>query len=113
MRSETASPIERIFTVLVVAAVFVGLYILWTHSTDSADLAVIAVTALIVSSLFVRARRFPRLGPKRVLYAIAYIPYLFVTIVQANYDVARRVVRRRIPINPGIVVVKTKLRSPL
>ncbi len=104
---------ERFFTVVLVAAALVLLYILWTHSTDGGNLIVISIAALLVSAFFVRARNFPHFTPKRIAYGIAYIPYLFAQIVKANLDVASRVVRRRIPIRPGIVAVTTRLRSPL
>ena len=113
MERETGNRPERFITVVLVAAVLVLLYILWTHSTDGGNLIVISITALLVSALFTRSRRPPRITPKRIAYGIAYIPYLFVQIVKANLDVASRVVRRRIPIRPGIVAVTTRLRSPL
>jgi multicomponent Na+:H+ antiporter subunit E len=103
----------RFATVVLVAAALVILYALWTRSTDGGNLIVISLTALLVSLFFVRARRAPRITPKRIVYGLAYIPYLFAQIVKANLDVASRVVRRRIPIRPGIVAVTTRLRSPL
>jgi len=113
MEREKATRLERFAAALLVAVALVFLYVLWTHSTDGGNLTVISLTALLVSLLFVRARRVPRITPKRLAYGLAYIPYLFGQIVKANLDVASRVVRRRIPIHPGIVAVTTRLRSPL
>jgi len=48
-----------------------------------------------------------------VIYSVFYIFYLFISIVKSNFDVARRVIQPKIPINPGIVRVKTKLKSPV
>jgi len=39
--------------------------------------------------------------------------YMFYAIIVSSFDVARRVVKKNIPINPGIVKVKTKLKSKL
>ena len=99
--------------VVLVALCLVLLYMIWTRSADRENLIVISVTSLLISAFFVKARRFPRITPRRIAYGIAYVPYLFAQIVRANLDVASRVVRRRIPLRPGIVAVTTKLRSPL
>ncbi len=104
---------HRFLTVLSTGLVLTGLYALWTHSTEPGNLIIIFMAALIISAVFTSARRLPPVSPKRIVYAIAYIPYLFFAIVRANLDVASRVVRRRIPINPGIVSVRTKLKSPM
>lgn len=48
-----------------------------------------------------------------MIYSVFYIFYLFISIVKSNFDVARRVIQPKIPINPGIVRVKTKLKSPV
>lgn len=113
MERESDNRLERFFMVVLTAFALVLLYVLWTHSTDRGNLLVMSVTALIISALFVRAGRFPRITPKRIAYGFLYIPYLFVQIVRANLDVASRIVRPRIPIRPGIVTVTTRLRSPL
>jgi multicomponent Na+:H+ antiporter subunit E len=39
--------------------------------------------------------------------------FLFIEIIKANLDVALRVIKPVIPINPGIVKVKTKLKTPM
>ncbi len=113
MDKNRARPIERFLAVILVSLALTALYALWSGSTNRGNLLVIGAAALLISALFARARRFPRITPKRIIYGIAYIPYLFVSIVRANIDVASRVVRREIPIKPGIVAVKTKLRSPM
>ncbi len=105
--------VEKIFTVLLVAIVLVVFYLMWTHSTDPGNLIVISVSALLVSALFTQAKTLPRLTPKKIIYAVAYLFYLFISIIKSNLDVARRVIRPHIPINPGIVAVKTRLKSPV
>ncbi len=42
---------------------------------------------------------------------IAYIPYFFWYCILANFDVAYRVLHPKMPIKPGIVKVKTNLKS--
>ncbi|MCM8757321.1 MAG: Na+/H+ antiporter subunit E, partial [Candidatus Omnitrophica bacterium] len=43
--------------------------------------------------------------------AIYYLPVLFYACLVANLDVAYRVLHPRLPIRPGIVKVKTRLKS--
>lgn len=50
-------------------------------------------------------------GFKRYLWAIVYLPYWLWYCILANLDVAYRVLHPRLPIRPGIVKVKTKLKS--
>ena len=52
-----------------------------------------------------------RLTPKKLLYLILYIPIFFWAMIKANFDVAYRVIHPRMPINPGIVLIKTDLKS--
>jgi len=50
-------------------------------------------------------------GIKRYFWAIAYIPVLIFWCIVANLDVAYRVLHPALPIRPGIVKVKTRLKS--
>jgi multicomponent Na+:H+ antiporter subunit E len=56
---------------------------------------------------------FPPLSIKRVLFFLAYIIVLFWEIIKANFDVAYRVIHPKMPIKPGIVVIKTRLKSDI
>jgi multicomponent Na+:H+ antiporter subunit E len=53
------------------------------------------------------------LAPKRILTGIIYIFIFLGELVKSNLDVAFRVLHPKLPINPGIVKVKTKLKSRL
>ncbi|HOK56804.1 MAG TPA: Na+/H+ antiporter subunit E [bacterium] len=48
---------------------------------------------------------------KRYLWAIGYIPVLIFWCIVANFDVAYRVLHPNLPIRPGIVKVKTRLKN--
>jgi len=104
---------ERLLARLLLAALFVFIYIVWAGLTDGSDIAVISAAAILISVLFARPRRFPRITPARAAWSFAYLWYLFIAIVKANFDVASRIVRIKIPLNPGIVTVRTRLKSPL
>ncbi len=49
--------------------------------------------------------------PVRLFFALAYLPVLFAYVVQANFDVAYRVLHPKLPIRPGILRVRTTLKS--
>jgi multicomponent Na+:H+ antiporter subunit E len=51
------------------------------------------------------------LSPKALLYSILFLFTFIIELIKANLDVARRVVTPSLPINPGVVEVKTKLKS--
>lgn len=53
------------------------------------------------------------LHPGKLVHALWYVVVLFVAIVRSNLDVARRVLSPTLRINPGIVRVNTRLKSPI
>lgn len=53
------------------------------------------------------------LSPKAILYSFLFLFTFIVELFKANFDVARRVLTPSLPINPGIVEVKTKLTSKI
>ncbi len=97
------------------------LMLLWlalTSTFDPQELVTGAVVAVLGASLAAAAGRGDTplvdrclLYPKPLFYLALYVPYLLVAIVRSNIDVALRVLRPTIPINPGVVRVRTKLRS--
>jgi multicomponent Na+:H+ antiporter subunit E len=54
-----------------------------------------------------------KLNPKAIVYWFVYIFVFLMELVKSNFDVALRVISPKLPINPGIVEVKTKLKSKL
>ena len=102
---------KHIINIILSSIVLVILYILWTHSFEPGNLVIIGITALIVSIGFVRSDVLPSLAPQRIFYAVTFVGYLFISIIKSNFDVAGRVIQKNIPIKPGIVKVRTKLKS--
>ena len=96
---------------------FILIYILWILLTWSlgpqyllVGLAVAALTSLAFGGLLARQpRRF--FEPKRYLWFIYYLLTLIWYIIKANLDVAYRVLHPELPIKPGIVKVRTALKS--
>jgi len=56
---------------------------------------------------------FPPISIKRIVYLIIYIIVLLKEIVKANFDVAYRVLHPKMPIKPGIVIIKTELKQDI
>jgi len=53
------------------------------------------------------------LNPRRWLFMLIYLPYFLFYCLRANLDVAVRVIHPDVPIRPGIVKVRTTLRSDM
>ncbi len=97
---------------------FVILFILWLllAGTDTQELILGAGVSLLISLLFYKRLSLYgefRVSLKAFIYTIMYIFVFLAALVRSNLDVAFRVIQPVIPINPGIVHVKTKLKSPL
>ena len=76
----------------------------------SIGLAVSILIAWWFADLFIQHhRQFFQI--KRFLYLLYYIPLLTYYVILANFDVAYRVLHPKLPINPGIVKVKTTLST--
>jgi multicomponent Na+:H+ antiporter subunit E len=50
-------------------------------------------------------------SPVRIFWLIVYVPVFFYYVLIANIDVVYRVLHPKMPIHPGIVKIKTRLKS--
>lgn len=119
MSAETpkSSPVEVFITYFVMN---LGLWLALTFSLDPQELIVGAAVAAIAAWVGVLVSKEGRplmegsvLYPMRALRLVYYTLYLMWQIVLSNWDVARRVISPRLPIDPGIVKVRTSLKTPL
>lgn len=98
---------------------FIGLFLVWvliTWSVQPQELLTGAALVLVLT-LFMRPV-YPLLegirpGIMPLFYMVVYIFIFIWQLILANIDVAKRVLSPSLPINPGIVKVKTGLKSPL
>lgn len=105
-------------TVKQVIILFLTLFIIWILLTGThlQEIMVGIAVSLLLTIIFGKnAAIFAeiKLSPKSL---ISFIVYLFVflwELIKSNLDVALRVLNPRLPINPGIVKVQTKLKSKL
>jgi len=95
------------------------LIILWFFLTNSkapqeiiTGVLLSVVLGLVLSDYFIGIG-LPAPTPSRFFYLILYILFLFKEIIVSNFDVAYRVLSPSMPIRPGVVVVKTELKSDL
>jgi len=100
------------------ALFFISLLIVWILLAGLDQQEVItgaAISLLLTLIFFSRASIFSEfnLNYKSVIYSVIYIFTFLWELLKSNLDVAFRVVHPIIPINPGIVKVKTKLKSKL
>ncbi len=72
-------------------------------------LALIAILFYKYSDLYSALK----ITPKIILYYPLYLIVFLIELIKANIDVALRVINPSLPINPGIVAVKTSLKDPL
>ncbi|MBN2135635.1 MAG: Na+/H+ antiporter subunit E [Acidobacteria bacterium] len=93
-----------------------GVWLLFTWTLEIPDVIagviVSLILAVLLNSIF-DGEVTSLLNPVKLFWAIIYIPVFFYHMMVANLDVAYRVLNPGLPIKPGIVKVKTKLKSDL
>lgn len=93
------------------------LFIVWLAFTSTFQAQEVWVglgTSLLISlftSRFFNCCTMNILLPVSLFYSIVYVFVFLIELVKSNFDVARRVLTPSLPINPGIVTFKTKLKS--
>jgi len=98
---------------------FITLMGVWLMLNNSLAMEIV-VSGLIISGLlpFLFCGKCDvftnlNLNPKAILYSILFLFTFIAELVKANLDVALRVVSPKLPINPGVVEVKTGLKSKI
>lgn len=96
---------------------FIITIIVWMVLTGRLDFQhiVIGLLCSLIVTLFVgdiftkNPQKFSE--PRRYLWFLYYIPIFLWEMIKANVDVAYRVMHPKLPIRPGIVKIKTNLKS--
>jgi multicomponent Na+:H+ antiporter subunit E len=73
--------------------------------------AILSLVLAVWGYPYMSARGLSVFSPKRIVWIIFYIPVFFYECLKANLDVAYRVVHPKMPIKPGIVAIRTCLKS--
>ncbi|HUS71800.1 MAG TPA: Na+/H+ antiporter subunit E [Sedimentisphaerales bacterium] len=96
---------------------FVLAFIIWMLLTWQTDVQVIIaglIASAIVSLLFheiLPKEHLVFISPIRIFWALVYVPVFFYYMIKANFDVVYRALHPKMPIKPGIVKIKTNLKT--
>ncbi len=96
---------------------FILLCLIWFALTSPARIEelIIGIIISFILSLVLfkdyKALGLPNFSIKRIVFFIIYSLILFWEIIKANFDVAYRIIHPKMPIKPGIVIIKTRLKS--
>ncbi len=99
---------------VIMFAVLMAIWLLLKGSATLQVLLVGAAVCLLLTGLFSSHSnlfREARVTPKALAYFIIYGLVFLKELIKSNLDVAGRVVMPSLPISPGIVKVKTSLKS--
>lgn len=100
--------------ILILFSFLLWLLLTWTLNWQSlvAGGVVSIAVGLVFGTLFVtNAKKVFQV--QRWFWFLVYIPIFFWEMAKANFDVAYRVLHPKMPIHPGIVKVKTKIKSEM
>jgi len=93
------------------------LTLVWIGFTGTLDLQELGVGVVIAGILSLMAIRIftccdlTLLAPKKLFYLGKFIVIFLIALVKSNFDMAGRVLSPSLPINPGVVKFKSKLKS--
>ena len=100
-----------------VLAFIVWILTAWPFVDGRIDLQVVvagAIASLLVAVLFhdiLPKEHHVFISPIRVFWFLVYIPVFFYYVIRANLDVVYRALHPAMPIKPGIVKIKTNLKT--
>jgi len=99
--------------IIFVIAFFVWCTLVWVPGWQQLVVGIfVAFLVMLLINDFFTGKPQPLKRPLRYWYFLGhYVPRFLWECLKANFDVAYRVLHPSLPINPGIVKVKTVLRS--
>ena len=101
---------------IIITPILFGIWLLLNNSLETSVLISGIIVSLIIASILCAKCDVLvefKFTPKAFIYTILYLLVFFFELIKSNLDVAIRVLRPSLPINPGIVEVKTKLKSKM
>ncbi len=99
--------------VLFLTALIVWTLLNWVPDWQHVFVGVLvaALVAYLTGDLFIQRPYLLKHPHRYAVFFFQYLPVFFWEVVKANIDVAYRVIHPRLPISPGIVKVRTSLKS--
>ena len=100
-----------------ILALIIWILVAWPFVDGKIDVQVLiagVIAAAIVAFLFHEI--LPKehrvfISPVRIFWALVYLPVFFYYVIMANFDVVYRALHPKMPIKPGIVKIKTVLKT--
>lgn len=97
---------------------FIIFWLIWSGLSgfQIQDILIGFIVSLVLAFVVSRYLSFSfdlRILFKASIFVCIYIPVFLYRMVLANLDMARRILSPKIPLNPGIVKVKTKIKSKM
>jgi len=89
----------------------------WPFINGTIDLQVVIAglaASLLIAILFheiLPKEHHVFVSPVRIFWFLLYVPVFFYYVLMANFDVVYRALHPKMPINPGIVKIKTRLKT--
>ena len=101
---------------IIMMLILLTLWLLLTYPLNMQELIVGSLVSLFIVIFACSGNNLMadvNLTPKSIIYFIAYCFFFFWVLIKSNINVALRVIDPKLPINPGIVKVRTNLKSRL
>jgi multicomponent Na+:H+ antiporter subunit E len=101
-----------------IISLFLVMFVIWIliAGIHVQELIVGALVSIILSIILSSYLKF-ELSVSNVaglfIFLLMYIPRLILELIKANLDVAKRVLKKDVPVKPGIVKINTELKSDL
>jgi multicomponent Na+:H+ antiporter subunit E len=100
-----------------VLAFIIWVLLTWPFADGKIDIQVViagviasAIIAILFHEILPKEHRV-FISPVRIFWVLVYIPVFFYYVMKANLDVVYRALHPKMPIKPGIVKIKTILKT--
>ena len=106
----------RIKSFLIITLTLFVIWVILNGKLSTEVLGLGAAVAVLTALLFCKnctVFEEIKFTPRAIAYALVYVFVFIGELIKSNVDVARRVISPKLPINPGIVEVKTVLTSKI
>ncbi|MBN1973153.1 MAG: Na+/H+ antiporter subunit E [Sedimentisphaerales bacterium] len=104
-------------SIYLILSFIVWILLTWPFVDGNIDWQVVVagiVASAIVATIFhdiLPKEHHIFISPIRIFWFLVYIPVFFYYVIKANFDVVYRALHPQMPIKPGIVKIKTNLKS--
>lgn len=99
------------------AVLFVTLFLFWVllNGSTATDILIVGgIAAFLIAVMFhdgLAVVSELRINPKAIVTTILYVPFFLKELVKSNINLAKIVLSPELPLKPGIVKVRTRLKS--